>query len=55
MAMSGIECVVTGESARRWTRPFAAVIELEGQSHGEDFREGVKAFAAKRKAGFTGR
>jgi 2-furoyl-CoA dehydrogenase large subunit len=27
LAMPGIECVVTGEDARRWTRPFTAAVK----------------------------
>src|ERR1700746_157145 len=27
LAMPGVECIVTGEEARRWTRPFTAAVK----------------------------
>src|ERR1700751_1294839 len=27
LALPGVECIVTGEEARRWTRPFTAAVK----------------------------
>jgi len=30
LALPGVDCVVTGEDARRWTRPFAVAVKTPG-------------------------